>query len=29
VNVFPGRILRNDWAAQAKECHRRKYKEKL
>jgi predicted flap endonuclease-1-like 5' DNA nuclease len=29
LNIHPGRILRGEWAQQAKECHRRKYKEKL
>ena len=28
LNIFPGRILRDDWAGQARKCHRRKYKEK-
>jgi predicted flap endonuclease-1-like 5' DNA nuclease len=26
LNIHPGRILRADWAKQAKDCHRRKYK---
>jgi predicted flap endonuclease-1-like 5' DNA nuclease len=29
LNIFPGRILRDDWAGQAKQCHRRKYKQKI
>jgi len=29
LNVFPGRILRDDWANQARKLHRSKYREKL
>ena len=29
LNIHPGRILRGDWAKQATDCHRRKYKERL
>jgi predicted flap endonuclease-1-like 5' DNA nuclease len=29
INVFPGRIIRDEWAAQAKRMHFRKYNERL
>ena len=29
LNIHPGRILRGEWARQAKDCHHRKYKEEL
>lgn len=29
LNIHAGRILRGEWARQAKDCHHRKYKEKL